>query len=151
MVRATLDLAPFCPAEPVPCDDGDACTTGDVCDGTCHGTVAGVTGARCLLDGLASPTACADTLPRALRRQVARRVKKTRALVASWERKAAHGASAGVLAKVRKAADRNLAALDKAIDAASHAKPSRAIGAECSATLRSFVARERDVLAHLGA
>ncbi len=39
MDRVTLDLTPICAPDDAPCDDGNACTTGDFCTaGACNGT-----------------------------------------------------------------------------------------------------------------
>jgi Cytochrome c554 and c-prime len=134
-----------------PCDDGDGCTTGDACgDGACAGALEGYEGLRCDLDAVRRSDVCPAPLPKGLRRAVAQRVRKARALARSAERKQAKGGSAEAIGRLLDAAARKLATLDPKIDAAAaSAKPSRAISDECASRLHGHVARELAVLARL--
>ena len=91
MRRVEADVTPACRptdgpccgvAAGIPCDDGDVCTVDDACDGTrCAGTVQSVVGLGCELERLVHPDLCEAPLPRKLRRLVAQRVRRARALV----------------------------------------------------------------------
>jgi hypothetical protein len=133
------------------CDDGDACTTGDVCtDGTCAGTVDGAEGLRCLLDATGAADVCAEPLPRKLRRAVDQRVKKAIRLAAFFVLRQAAGAPSRVLTRLLAKTDRAVTQIGTRADAAeASAKPSRHITTACADRLRALVARERDALARL--
>jgi hypothetical protein len=131
------------------CDDGDPCTTSDVCaGGACGGAIESFEGFRCGLDALGD--ACGTPLPRGLARALAGGARKARRLSLRIEKKRARGAAAKAIARLFAAADRVLAKLDgRVVAAAESTKPSRSIAPGCAAALRDRLARERDGLARL--
>jgi hypothetical protein len=134
-----------------PCDDGDACTAGDVCAaGACGGTIEGLEAFRCELSTLTGDGVCAEPLPRALRRAIAKAARKLRALANAVERKQASDPDAPAVARKVAAMEKRLAGLVARVEkAAASTKPARRVTAECAAALGRILARERAALARL--
>jgi hypothetical protein len=133
------------------CDDQDACTTGDACTaGVCGGTVEGGDGLLCLFGTMNPAAVCAAPLPIKLHRFVATKVTKATRRLVKLETKIGSGAPPRAIERMTRAIDRLLAAIGTRADkAAASRKPAQRISAACADTLRTLVARERDVLARL--
>ena len=147
---ATACCTPSCTREPADatCDDGDACTREDRCDGgtTCAGRVATLDDVGCAVDRLqASP--CGDV---ALPGPLAKALAKTVTRIGKLFEKAAGLVSKGKAERAEKLRAQAMKALDavgkKIGKAAGAKKESKRISAECKASLDELVTSRRAIL-----
>lgn len=148
---AACDAAGLCATFPTTasCDDGDACTSADVCgQGACTGTFAVMADVDCTLDGLTAATCDGAPLPKGLARAIARRTRVAGKLLGKAAKLATKGAPVAKIEKLRQKAARQLDGVATLTDKAVRAKSEKKrIAESCKVAIDALATRSRGAIA----